>query len=279
MSCVVRQPSSTTDPSRAETIDTCESSERATAHSKTGRVSLWYHGTRLANVESIRESGLRKGKGPSDMASNGAIYLNPDIDDCRQLCRDKSIKTGHKYVMLVFEFNPQQVSHNYIIVGSYPTWWKLVAERRMRRSKTDWLFTYQSRNPARSAKKNAKHRVRRMNNGERAEQLIIFSQRMGEQMNRYLIEEIPVDDNGYVQNERSNAANGSEARQRVNARPAPQRNTDRSRATTKSKRKTRVKQSIEREVEEWTDELQSHDDTDADEDINENRTETQTSVD
>ena len=152
-----------------------------------GSEELWYHATTFDSAVIIIHSGPKISRKPSDLAANGAFYLNLNMSDCYEyLFTKKSLSKGNQ-VILIFRFDPWQLSSRGEKLDEQK--WKRVAYNRSpdRECGYHWSYAPQHSDPARIKKKGKQISARRISDGQLAMQLVIRDPKMCQKIHGYLV--------------------------------------------------------------------------------------------
>ena len=180
-----------TRPGRSRDVDECATSlEELFSHpqfmcTKDGE-ELFCHATSWSCCLRIAETCPKPGRGPQDLAPDGAFYLNPDYPDGYQWLHSKRGSFGGEHAMLLYKFKPEDLSRNGKVLDEQE-WRDLVYGSNTVTNNYGWLKAPMNTNPLGSHDPGQQIRVCRRSDGELAMQFVIRSPQICRQLHKYLV--------------------------------------------------------------------------------------------
>ena len=147
---------------------------------------LFLHGTSWTKANLILKSGVKIEERPTDLASDGAFYLNDSSSDCYDWLYTNNSTYRGEHAMLIYNVNPWTLSKNGEET-TYEEWKKIIQKRNSSKSTRDWSLTYQNSRPADHRKQGKNPKARHRSDDTVAKQLVIRSQTMCDKMASHCI--------------------------------------------------------------------------------------------
>ena len=147
----------------------------------------WFHATSWQSAEEIMKFGPKIYPKRSDLAVNGAFYLNPDLDDCYDWLLTKNNVFQGKHAFLVYRFAFSDLSGRVEELTNLVEWKNVARRWSTTRCPEDCTYTFQNSDPKNIESKGHHVTPRRMDNGELAMQLIIRTEKLCRLIHLHLV--------------------------------------------------------------------------------------------